>query len=80
MIALGVVLMSQLLLPCYIAQEIESSSELFASLMLQCNWIGADLKLKKSMAFFMTHLSSPVIKFELFTVVDVNLKTFLSVS
>lgn len=80
LVGLGLILMSQMLLPCYAAQEIESASEEFMSDFQQCNWVDADVKVKKSILFFMGNLSLPVLKFNLFGIVDVNLKTFLSVS
>lgn len=79
MLGLGAVLTFQLFKPCYVAQEIKSASEGFMNELEQCNWVDADVKLKKLMLFFMGNLSYTVLKINLFGLVQVNLKTFLSV-
>jgi hypothetical protein len=80
LVALGILLMIQMYLPCHSSQSVESSSELFMSILFQSNWLEADVKLKKNLLFFLKNLSSPVLKFSLFGIIDVNLRTFLGVS
>ncbi|KAG5679695.1 hypothetical protein PVAND_009248 [Polypedilum vanderplanki] len=75
-ILLGISAITQIFLPCFIAQEIQSSSEKFLTLVFHCDWIKANVKLKKDLLFFMSNLSL-VIKLNIFGIVDLNLNLFL---
>lgn len=60
-------------------QEIESISQSFPNALERCNWINADVKLKKLFLMFMNYLVNAEIKFSLYRVMDANFPTFLKV-
>jgi hypothetical protein len=70
----------QLFYPCLIANDIEDMSERFMDFIMENDWTNVDLKTKKLLLIFMQHLNHPVVKFNLFSVVDINLNTFLRAS
>ncbi|KAG5679694.1 hypothetical protein PVAND_009247 [Polypedilum vanderplanki] len=78
-IFLGLIAVSQVFPVCYMAQEIQSSSESFLSILFQCQWLNTNTKLKKDFQFFMRNLSTPVIKINLYGMADLNLKLFLKI-
>jgi hypothetical protein len=63
-----------------IAQQIETASEGYADILMECNWTETDVEMKKNFLMFLKNLMFPILKFNLFSLVDVNLKTFLRVS
>jgi hypothetical protein len=77
---LAVIMMIQLFQPCMNAQEIESTSEEFVNDVMESAWVDANLETKKMLLTFMQHLLHPTLRFNLFGIVDANLKTFLRVS
>jgi hypothetical protein len=70
----------QLFYPCLIANDIENMSERFMDIIMESDWTNVDPKTKKLLLMFMQHLNHPVVKFNLFSVVNVNLHTFLKAS
>jgi hypothetical protein len=70
----------QLFYPCFWAQKIEAASEELMINLFESHWLKANLATKKLMLIFMQNLSEPVIKLNLFCIVDINLETFLMVT
>jgi hypothetical protein len=80
LVQITMIMTLQLFHPCLIANDIEDMSERFMDIIMENDWTGANLKTKKMLLIFMQHLNHPVVKFNLFNVVDVNLNTFLGVN
>jgi hypothetical protein len=80
LVQLTVIMTLQLFYPCLIANDIEDMSERFMDILMESDWTNVDLKTKKLLLIFMQHLNHPVVKFNLFSIVNVNLHTFLRVT
>ncbi|KAG5683101.1 hypothetical protein PVAND_012404 [Polypedilum vanderplanki] len=79
LITLSALILIQILEPSFISQKIETASGDYADALMECNWVESDVEIKKLILFFLKNLMFPVLKFNLFGMIDVNLKTFLRI-
>ncbi|KAG5683100.1 hypothetical protein PVAND_012403 [Polypedilum vanderplanki] len=79
LIMISIFIMIEILEICAISQQIETASGDYADALMECNWLKSDVEIKKLILFFLKNLMFPILKFNLFGMISVNLKTFLKI-